>query len=43
MSIGKLLLCIGGCMAANGVSYGQIFRTDSVQALDEVVVFVRSD
>ena len=38
MRIGKLLLCVGGCMAANAVSYGQSFRTDSVQALDEVVV-----
>lgn len=38
MRIGKLLLCVVGCMAANAVSYGQSFRTDSVQALDEVVV-----
>ena len=34
----KLLLCVVGCMVANAVSYGQSFRTDSVQALDEVVV-----
>ena len=34
----KLLLCVVGCMVASGVSYGQAFRTDSVQALEDVVV-----
>ena len=38
MRIMKLLLCVVGCMVANGVSYGQGFKTDSVQALEDVVV-----
>ena len=38
MRIMKLLLCVVGCMVASGVSYGQGFRTDSVQALEDVVV-----
>ena len=40
MRIGKLLLCVGGCMAANGVSYAQkhVGSLDSIHTIKEVVV-----
>ena len=40
MRIGKLLLCVMGCMAANAVSYGQklVSRLDSIHTIKEVVV-----